>query len=87
MVDFIECDQEERQRQVLFGVTTGKIYTHSFLIKVMLVCDRRDNVPLHLMSRGIFLLLLLPQPEVWLDWLPLFCLGMLLEIVHPTHEC
>lgn len=68
MVDFVECDQDERQRQILFGVTMGKIYTHSFLIKAMLVCDRRrENTPPHPVSRGTYLLFLLAQPIVWLD--------------------
>lgn len=73
MVDFVECDQEERQRQILFGVTMGKIYTHSFLNKTMLVRDRRrESTPPHPVSRGTYLLFLLAQPVVWLDWLPLF---------------
>ena len=72
MVDFVESDQKERQRQMLFVATTDKMYTHRFLIKAMLACDRRrENTTPHPVRRGIYLLFLLAQPEVWSDWLPL----------------
>lgn len=48
MIDFVECGQEERQRQILFGVAMGKIYAHSVLFKAVLVCDRRrEKTPPH----------------------------------------
>lgn len=92
MVDTVERDQKEKQRQMLFVATTDKMYTHRFLTEAMLACDRRrENTTPHPVQRGISLLFLLAQPDVWLDWLPL--LGMLLVrkgslyFVHPTREC
>lgn len=57
MVDFVEHDQKERQRLMLFVATTDKLYTHGFLIKAMLVCDRRRKNTPHAVQRGFIFII------------------------------
>lgn len=76
---------------MLFFATTDKMYTHGFLIKAMLACDRRrENTSLHPVQRGIYLLFPLAQPEIWSDWFPLLRCAFGekgFPFIHPAHEC
>lgn len=55
MVDFVECDQEERQRQIFFGVTRDKIQL-SYQSHVG-VCQKEGEPPSSFCIKGHILII------------------------------